>query len=152
MAYSKLTKFGSEVHTVRNVTLLLVEAGGLGFAEVLHTNLHAAVSEGSEPCFRAHGFDVSARKLVFAHDELLKIDITVHVHLRSVDGEDLALSLLIRERELDLAINTSWSDKSGIERFDSVGGHDYLHVRSGVETIELVEQLKHSSLDFFLTT
>jgi hypothetical protein len=142
----------SDVESVGNVTLLLVEASSLRFAEIVHADLHTAVSEGSESGFRAHGFDISTGKLVFAHDEFFKVAVSIHVHLGSVNGENLALGLLIGERELDLAINTTRSDKGGVKRLNSVSSHDHLNVRSGIETIKLIEELEHGSLDFLLTT
>ena len=33
---------------------------------------------------------------------------------------------LTRERELDLAVNSSRSDQSGVETLDTISGHDYL--------------------------
>ena len=68
-----------------------------------------------------------------------------------MDLEDLALSLLIWKRELDLAIDTSRPDQRWVQRFHLVGRHDDFDIASGVETIELVEELEHRALNFLLT-
>jgi len=56
--------------------------------------------------------------------------------------------LNIRQRELNLPIDPSRSNKRRIERFNLVGGHDNLDVSSRVESIELIEKLEHRSLNF----
>ena len=81
------------------------------------------------------------------HDILLKVYIIRECHPAGVDTEDPPLSLLIRKRELDLPVNPSRPDESGVEGLDPVGGHDNLDVTAGVEAVELIEQLQHSSLD-----
>lgn len=57
--------------------------------------------------------DICARKVVLGHNELLEVHIVGEVHARRVDGEDAPLGLLIRQRELDLAVDTPciWEGK-----------------------------------------
>ena len=81
------------------------------------------------------------------HDILLKVYIIRECHPAGVDTEDPPLSLLIRKRELDLPVNPSRPDESGVEGLDPVGGHDDLHITSGVEAVQLVEELQHCPLD-----
>ena len=66
--------------------------------------------------------------------------------------EYVAFGLDVRERELDLSVDTSWSNQSGVQGLDPVRGHDDLDVSSCVESVELVEELQHCSLDFAFTT
>jgi hypothetical protein len=68
-----------------------------------------------------------------------------------VQSKDLALGDLIGVLEEDLAIDTAGTDQGGVERVDFVGGHDYLDVAAVVETVQLVEEFQHGSLDFALT-
>ena len=55
--------------------------------------------------------------------------------------------LLVRRRELDLAVDTAGANKCGIEGVDTIGGHDDLDVSAGIEAVELVEELEHRALD-----
>jgi len=64
----------------------------------------------------------------------------------------MALGLYIRQRELDLTVDTTWSDERWVERFDSVCRHDYFDIAACVETVELVEKFQHCSLNFALST
>ena len=64
----------------------------------------------------------------------------------------MAFGLDIWQGELDLAINTTWSDERWVEGFDSVCCHDYFDVAACVETVELIEEFQHSSLNFALST
>ena len=66
--------------------------------------------------------------------------------------ENMPLRLDVWQRELDLPVDTTWSDERRVKGLDLVGGHDDLDVPSGVETIELVQELQHSTLDFTFTT
>ena len=52
----------------------------------------------------------------------------------------------------NLSVNTTRTDKGRVERLDLVGGHDDLDVSTIIETVQLVKQLQHSSLNLTLTT
>ena len=65
--------------------------------------------------------------------------------------ENVPLGLDVRQRELDLPVDTARSDKRWVERLDLVGGHDDLHVAATIETIKLVEELQHRALNFTFT-
>ena len=64
--------------------------------------------------------------------------------------EDMPLRLDVRQRKLDLPVYSPRPDERGVERLDLIGGHDDLDISSSVETIELIEQLQHGTLDFSL--
>jgi len=66
--------------------------------------------------------------------------------------EDMAFCLHIREGELNLSVNTTWSNQSGVQRLDSIRGHDNFDVSPCVESVELVEELQHGSLNLAFTT
>jgi hypothetical protein len=64
----------------------------------------------------------------------------------------MPLRLDVRQRELDLAVDTSGPDERRVERLDPVRGHDDLDVAAGVEPVQLVQQLEHGPLDLALAT
>ena len=51
----------------------------------------------------------------------------------------------------DLAVDSTGSDQGWIQSVDLVGCHDDLDITSVVETIQLIQQLQHSSLNFSFT-
>ena len=51
-----------------------------------------------------------------------------HPHLVGMDVEDSPLCLFVRQRELDLSIDPSWSDEGRVQRLDAVRCHDHFHV------------------------
>ena len=62
------------------------------------------------------------------------------------------MKLTIRVLEENLSVNTTRADQGRVESVDLVGSHDDLDVTAVVETVQLVEQLQHSSLNFALST
>ena len=62
------------------------------------------------------------------------------------------MKLTVGVLEENLSVNTTRTDKGRVERLDLVGGHDDLDVSTIIETVQLVEQLQHSSLNLALTT
>lgn len=143
--------------------MLQVQALGLAFllraqhsfassSEVSHLDSHSALTEGHKTGLRADSLDVGTRKIILLGNELLQVNILVERHLAGVKGENLALSVLVGILKENLAINTARADQSRVERLNLVGGHDDLDVSTVVETIELVQELQHGSLDFTLTT
>ncbi len=64
--------------------------------------------------------------------------------------EKMQLTIWILKQ--NLAIDSSGSNQSRVERLDFVGGHNYFHVASVVETIELIEEFEHGSLDLALAS
>ena len=63
----------------------------------------------------------------------------------------MPLRLNVWQRELNLPVDTTWSNKSGIEGLNLVGGHNDLNISPGVKTVELVQKLQHGTLDFTFT-
>jgi hypothetical protein len=64
----------------------------------------------------------------------------------------VTLCLDVRKREFNLAIDATWSNQSGVQGLDLVCGHDDLDVSTSVESVKLVEELQHGSLDLTFTT
>lgn len=146
MKYKRL-----QVESVGCSLFLSVQDALLGLLEVFVGDLHATFSQGHETSFSADRFDVSAGQIVLRHDELREIDVGRQRHLRRVDVKDATFGLLIGQREFDLSINSTRSDQSGIESLNAICRHDDFDVATRVETVELIEQLQHGSLDLSLT-
>jgi len=68
-----------------------------------------------------------------------------------MDLEDLHSTFKIRQSELNLSINSTWTCKSWIKGIRSIGGHKNFDVTARVKTIQLVDNFKHSSLNFRIT-
>jgi hypothetical protein len=119
--------------------------------KIRHLHPHSPFPKSHQPRLRANRLNIRTTQIIFLIDKLLKIDIFIQAHLACVQSEDLALGDLIGVLEEDLAIDTAGTDQGGVERVDFVGGHDYLDVAAVVETVQLVEEFQHGSLDFALT-
>ena len=74
--------------------------------------------------------------------------LTTHKHRPAPEPKAY---LDVRQRELDLTINTAWPNQGRVQRLDSIGRHDDLDVTPLIETIKLVEQLEHGPLDLTRT-
>lgn len=69
-----------------------------------------------------------------------------------VDLEDSQSSLKVRQTELYFSINTTWSHQGRVQGVGSVGCHENFDVSSGFETVHLVYDLEHSSLDLVVSS
>lgn len=56
----------------------------------------------------------------------------------------------VRKAELDLPIQAPRSHQSRVQSVRSIGGHEHFDVASWVETIQLVDKLKHGPLDLIV--
>ena len=85
------------------------------------------------------------------HNEDLEIHVLGEGHAARVNAEDAALGLDVRQRELDLTVNTTRPNEGRVKRLDVVGGHNDLDVTPLIEAIELVEEFEHGPLDLTRT-
>mmetsp|Transcript_10477 Transcript_10477/g.11396 ORF Transcript_10477/g.11396 Transcript_10477/m.11396 type:complete len:292 (-) Transcript_10477:273-1148(-) len=69
-----------------------------------------------------------------------------------MNSEDLGSTLQIRKTKFHLTIQTARSQQGRIKGIRSVCGHQNLNISSRFETVHLVDDFKHSSLDFIVTT
>jgi len=67
--------------------------------------------------------------------------------LGCVNLEHFDTTSLIRQPDLDLSIETTGTQESGIECVGTVGGHDDLDLAELIEAIHLVQQLHQRALD-----
>ena len=59
--------------------------------------------------------------------------------------------LQVGQAELDLPVQTSGSHQGRVQGVRSVGGHQHLDVASGVEAVQLVDELQHGPLDLVVS-
>lgn len=69
---------------------------------------------------------------VIQEDTVLQVDLLWQVHLAGDGGEDEAFLPAVRQRELDLPVQTARSEQRRVQGVGSVGGHDDL--RAGQHT------------------
>jgi hypothetical protein len=69
-----------------------------------------------------------------------------------VDLEDFVFCFEVGDWEFNFSINTSRSDQGWIQALYFVGSHDDFNFSMSIETVQLVQQLKHGSLNLFLAS
>jgi len=137
-----------QVQALRLAFLLRPQNSLPSGTEVGHLDAHSALPESHETGFGANGLDVGTRQIILLGDELLEVDVLVKRHLAGVQGEDLALGVLVGVLEQNLAVNAARADQRRVEGLDLVRCHDNLDVAAVVEAVQLVEELQHRPLDF----
>mmetsp|Transcript_38171 Transcript_38171/g.107902 ORF Transcript_38171/g.107902 Transcript_38171/m.107902 type:complete len:380 (+) Transcript_38171:280-1419(+) len=106
----------------------------------------AALAQRKHPRLGAHRLAFGPAGAEHLVGDLLEINPAHEVHLPGVDLEDLQPSLLVRVRELHLAVDPPGPEQRVVEDVDAVRGHDHLDVLGRLEAVELVEQLEHGPL------
>lgn len=91
---------------------------------------------------------VSSVKSVAHLDHALEIDLAIGYDTLGVDLQDLKTADLVRQRDLDLSVQTSGTEQRRVKCVGPVGSHDDFGLAQVVETVELVQQLHERSLDF----
>lgn len=66
--------------------------------------------------------------------------------------ENLVFCFQVWNWEFDFSINTTWPDQGWIQTFYFICSHDDFNFCMSIKTVKLIQQLKHSSLDLFLST
>ena len=134
------------------LVVVLVENLCRGKLEIFLCDVHSSLSESVHACFRTHTLQLGTGAPVHLFRDLGEVDTTGEVHLAAVNAENIGSGLDAGRGELDLSVDTSWAQEGRVENVETIGGHDDLDVLRGFETIELVKQLKHSSLDFGISS
>ena len=73
----------------------------------------------------------------------------VHCTARSNEAET---NLKVGQVELDLPVEPSRSYECGVKCVGSVRCHENLYVAAGIESVQLVDELKHRTLHFVVAT
>ena len=140
-------KIESRVETFRNAHLLAIKNLFFALAKVLLTDLHSTFTKSHQTGLSAESLNIGSREFVFTHHKLLDVDVFGERHFARVNLKDFTLCLCVWKSEFDLSVDTSGSDESWIKTFDSVCCHQYFDLSSCVESVELIQQLEHRSLD-----
>mmetsp|Transcript_23861 Transcript_23861/g.51446 ORF Transcript_23861/g.51446 Transcript_23861/m.51446 type:complete len:260 (-) Transcript_23861:692-1471(-) len=98
----------------------------------------------------ADGADVGAGCVGAKPCEEFEADVSLAVHRARVDLEDVGATLEVGQAELHLAVQAAGTQQSGVERIRPVGRHQDLDVASGLEAVELVDDLKHGALHLII--
>ena len=82
--------------------------------------------ERNQTRLNTHSLQLRAVELVRTPCQLLVVDIRSDGHLPGVDLEDPGTGSLVWQRELDLSVQTSGPEQSGIKNVDTVRGRNNL--------------------------
>mgnify|MGYP007096486916 CR=1 FL=1 len=115
--------------------------------KVLLGNMDSPLSKSEHSCLSANGLALSSRSSWHHFGDLGQINTSHKVHLTRMDFQDVKSGLLVRVGELNLSIDTAWTEQGIIENVDSVCCHDNLDLIGGFETVKLVQKLQHGSLN-----
>ena len=69
-----------------------------------------------------------------------------------MDFEDVRSRLEVWKPKLDLSVQATWAEQRWVEGVGSVGGHEDFDITTGVEAIQLVDDLKHGTLHLVVTS
>mmetsp|Transcript_3239 Transcript_3239/g.6729 ORF Transcript_3239/g.6729 Transcript_3239/m.6729 type:complete len:477 (-) Transcript_3239:80-1510(-) len=141
-----------QIKPFRNISLFAIQSLFFCFHEIFLAYFHSAFSQSKHTCFRTHGLDIGTTEFISALNELFQIDIVRQRHLVGMNIENVSLCLGIRERKFDLTIDTTRTNEGRIKTFDSIRGHDDLHVAALIKTIQLIQKFQHSTLNLSSTT
>ena len=95
---------------------------------------------------------VSAVQSIAHLDHTLEIDLALCDDTLRMNLQNLETARLVGQRNFDLAVQSSSTEKGRVECVGPVGGHDDLSLAEVVETVELVQQLHQCSLNFSICT
>ncbi|GMS79169.1 hypothetical protein PENTCL1PPCAC_1344, partial [Pristionchus entomophagus] len=140
-----------EVECFGGALLLAVQHVLLRLLKVRHRDAHATLAEGEQTRLGAHRLDICSAQVILGGDELVECHVVAQLHSRCVDPEDSPLRLLVGQGELDLAIDATGTDQGGVQRLDPIRRHQHLDVSSRIESVQLVQQLEHRTLDLALS-
>jgi len=115
--------------------------------EVVLRHVHAPLAQREHARLRANGLGLGPGGLVHRLCNLAKVDAAGQVHLATVDGENVEARVLVRVRELDLAIDSARPQQCLVKDVNAVRGHDHFNLVGSLEAIQLVEELEHRALD-----
>ena len=117
-----------------------------GIDVVLVTDLGLAEPQRDHASLDTDGLELGAAELVRGPGQLGPVDVAVDLHLAGVDPQDLGAALLVRQRELDLAIEPAGAQQGRVQHVDPVRGRQDLDPVVRREAVHLVEQLQHRPL------
>merc|ERR1712223_2248034 len=108
--------------------------------------------DGEEASLCANVSQISAVEPIGELHNSFEVNLAMLCDGVGVDLEHLHAGLLVRQRDLDLSIQSSRPQKSRVQGVWSVGCHNHLDLAKDIKTIHLVEQLHQGSLDLSVGT
>ena len=114
--------------------------------EVLLGHVDTSLPQSEHTGFGAHGLAFGSRSAHHLFGNSAEIDASHQIHFAGVNFEDLQSGFESWVGEFYFSIDTARSQQSRIQDVDSVGCHDDLDSLSRLETVQLIQQLKHSPL------
>ncbi len=141
-------------HVLAGRTELFVPLDDLvdSFDQVLLCDSLSSGSDRKHTSFRAHRPELSTSGVGAKSSQKLVSDTFFHWHVLRVDFENVHSAFQVREAKFNLSIDSSWSHEGGVQGVWPVGCHQNLNVSSGFETVHLVDDFKHGSLDFVVAS
>jgi hypothetical protein len=101
---------------------MLVENLGRSELKVLLCDVHPPLAQGIHASLCAHTLELSTRAAIHLLSNLVQIDTTGEIHLAAVNAENVGSGLDTGGGELDLAVDTSGTEKGGVENVETIGG------------------------------
>mmetsp|Transcript_58146 Transcript_58146/g.85227 ORF Transcript_58146/g.85227 Transcript_58146/m.85227 type:complete len:240 (+) Transcript_58146:325-1044(+) len=123
-----------------------------GLEHVLFCDLLAARANGVHSCLRAHRAQIRSCAIRAQTRQKLKANVAIAVHVPRVNFEDLSTALQIWHAKLYAPVHAARAQQRRVKSVWPVGGHEHLNVTPRIETIQLVDNLKHSALHLVVTT
>ena len=141
-------------HVLASCTKFLVAFDHLvnSFDQIFLGYRFPSVADSEHACLGAHWTQLSSSCVGTQTAQQLVTNALLHWHRLRVDLEDVHSALEVRQSELNLSVDSSRSHQSWIQGIWSVGSHKHLNVPSWLETVHLVDNLKHSPLHFVVSS
>lgn len=118
--------------------------------KVLLTDELSSSSNSEHTSLGTNTSDISSSSIRAKPSKKFKSNVLLHAHGSGVNLEDMSSSFQIRQTKFNLSVNSSRSCQGRIKGIRSVSCHQHLDVSSSFETIKLIDNFKHSSLDFII--
>lgn len=122
-----------------------------GIKQISLGNHFSSCADGKHPGFGAHGANVGSRRIGAESSQQFESNVLLTVHASRMNLENIGTSLQIGQSKLNLAIQSTRSHKRRIQNVWSIGRHQDFDISTCLESIELIDNLKHRSLHFIVT-
>ena len=131
--------------------LVLLDLSG-GLHKVFMQDVVTLSTDGKHTRLSAYVSQISAVEVLGDLGNGVVVDFAVLGNRFGVNLQDVDSACLVGEGNFNLSIETTWSEKGGVEGVRSIGSHHHFDLSKIIETIELVKELHKSSLDLTIGT
>eukprot|EP00047_Mylnosiga_fluctuans_P002620 m.225234 g.225234 ORF g.225234 m.225234 type:complete len:387 (+) comp11232_c0_seq1:43-1203(+) len=118
-----------------------------GLHEILIHDVIALGPDRKHARFRANIAQISAVEAIRQLCDRLVVDLAGLGNGSRVDLEDVQAGLLVRQRDLDLAVQTARPQQRRVQHVRPIRRHDDLDLAQHIEAVHLVQQLHQRTLD-----